>query len=67
MSHGNGKPVLAANPAEREEWGKQGQAQLIAIVKQMHLKEAMDDLKQHDDYTNKVLVPKFGKILPGTR
>jgi creatinine amidohydrolase len=67
MSHGNGKPVLPANPAEREEWGKQGQAQLIAIVKQMHLKEAMDDLKQHDDYTNKVLVPKFGKILPGTR
>jgi len=67
MAHGNGKPVLPANPAEREEWGKQGQAQLIAIIKQMHLKEAMDDLKQHDDYTNKVLVPKFGKILPGTR
>jgi creatinine amidohydrolase len=66
MSHGNGKPVLPANPAEREEWGKQGQAQLIAIVKQMRLKEAMDDLKKHDDYTNNVLVPKFGKILPGT-
>ncbi len=65
MAHGNGKPVLAANPAEREEWGKRGQAQLIAIIKQMRLKEAMDDLKQHDDYTNKVLVPKFGKILPG--
>jgi len=47
--------------------GKQGQAQVVAIIKQMHLKEAMDDLKQHDDYTNKVLVPKFGKILPGTR
>jgi len=67
MSHGNGKPNLPANPAEREEWGKQGQAQLIAIVRQMHLKEAMDDLKKHDDYTNNVLVPKFGKILPGTR
>ena len=66
MAHGNGKPVLPANPAEREEWGKQGQAQLVAIIKQMHLKEAMDDLKQHDDYTNKVLVPKYGKILPGT-
>ena len=65
MAHGNGKPVLPANPAEREEWGKQGQAQLIAIIKQMHLREAMDDLKQHDDYTNKVMVPKFGKILPG--
>src|ERR1700733_14376262 len=66
MSHGNGKPVLPANPAEREEGGKQGQAQLIAIIKQMDLKEAMDDLKKHDDYTNNVLVPKYGKILPGT-
>ena len=23
----------------------------------------MDDLKQHDEYTNKVLVPKFGQDL----
>ncbi len=65
MAHGSGRPVLAANPAEREAWGKQGRDQVIAIVKQMHLQEAMADLKQHDDYTNKVLVPKFGKILPG--
>ena len=56
---------LAANAAEREEWGKQGQAQIIAIVKQMHLQEAMADLKKHDEFTNTVLVPKFGKILPG--
>ena len=27
--------------------------------------EAMDDLRQHDEFTNKVLVPKYGKILPG--
>ena len=68
MAHGSGAPPpLPATAAEREEWGKQGQAQIIAIVKQMHLREAMDDLKKHDEYTNQVLVPKFGKILPGSR
>jgi creatinine amidohydrolase len=67
MAHGAGAPVLPANAAEREEWGKQGQAQIIAIVKQMRLAEAMADLKKHDEYTNKVLVPKFGKILPGAK
>jgi creatinine amidohydrolase len=67
MAHGSGAPPpLPATAAEREEWGKQGQAQIIAVVKQMHLQEAMDDLKKHDEYTNRVLVPKFGKILPGS-
>jgi hypothetical protein len=67
MAHGGGRePALPASAAERDEWGKQGQAQLIAIVKQMHLQEAMDDLKMHDEFTNKVLVPKYGKILPGS-
>jgi len=23
-------------------------------------------LKKHDEFTNKVLVPKYGKILPGS-
>jgi creatinine amidohydrolase len=68
MAHGGGRePALAANAAEREEWGKQGQAQIIAIVKQMRLQEAMADLKKHDEFTNTVLVPKFGKILPGAK
>ena len=67
MAHGSGSaPALPATAAEREEWGQQGQAQIIAIVKQMHLREAMEDLKKHDEYTNKILVPKFGKILPGS-
>jgi creatinine amidohydrolase len=67
MAHGGGRePVLPATAAEREEWGKQGQSQIITIVKQMRLQEAMDDLKKHDEYTNKVMVPKFGKILPGS-
>jgi len=66
MAHGGGSPVLPATAAEREAWGKQGQTQIVDIVKQMRLKEAMDNLKKHDEYTNKVLVPKFGKILPGS-
>jgi len=66
MAHGGGRePALPATAEEREEWGKQGKAQMIAIVKKMNLREAMDDLKQHDEFTNKVLVPKYGKILPG--
>lgn len=66
MAHGSARePALPANAAEREAWGKEGREQVIAIVKQMHLREAMDDLKEHDEFTNKVLVPKYGKILPG--
>jgi creatinine amidohydrolase len=68
MAHGSGRePDLPATASEREEWGRQGQAQIVAVVKQMHLQEAMDDLKKHDEYTNKVLVPKFGTILPRSR
>jgi creatinine amidohydrolase len=66
MAHGNGRePALPASPAEREAWGKDGRNQVIAIVKQMHLREAMEDLRLHDEFTNKVLIPKYGKILPG--
>ena len=67
MAHGGGRgQSLPATAAEREAWGKEGAAQIRAIVKQMNLKEAMEDLKKHDQYTNQVLVPKFGNILPGT-
>ena len=65
MLHGR-PPQLAATAEEREQWGKQGEAQIRAIVKQMKLQEAMEDLRKHDEYTNKVLVPKYGKILPGS-
>jgi creatinine amidohydrolase len=68
MAHGGGRePALPANSEEREEWGKQGASQIRAIVKQMQLQEAMADLKKHDEFTNTVLVPKFGKILPGAK
>lgn len=68
MAHGGGRELaLPSSAAEREEWGKQGAAQIVAVVKQMRLAEAMENLRKHDQYTNRVLVPKFGKILPGAR
>jgi creatinine amidohydrolase len=63
MAHGK-PPALAATAAEREEWGKQGEAQIRAIVKQMKMREAMEDLKQHDQFTNQILIPKYGKLVP---
>jgi len=67
MAHGGSSPVLPKTAAEREQWGKEGEAQLRAMVKQMSLKEAMDNLRKHDEFTNKVLVPKYGTIIPGDR
>jgi creatinine amidohydrolase len=66
MAHGK-PPVLPSTAAEREEWGKQGEAQIRAIVKLMKLQEAMDDLKKHDEFTNQILIPKYGKLVPGSR
>ena len=63
-AHALGAQELPATEAEREQWGKQGEAQLRAIVKQMKLREIVDNLKKHDEFTNKVLGPKFENILP---
>ena len=63
MAHG-GEVPLPVTAAEREEWGKQGEAQLRAIVKRMRMGEAMEALRQHDRYTQEVIVPKLGKYLP---
>jgi creatinine amidohydrolase len=66
MAHGGGGGAeLPATAAERDEWGREGRAQIVAIVKQMRLGEAMDALKQHDRFTQDVIVQKFGKMLPG--
>ncbi|MGH9667765.1 MAG: creatininase family protein [Bryobacteraceae bacterium] len=65
MAHGAGhEPVLPATAAEREQWGRQGKAQIEAIVRQMHMNEAMEALRQHDRFTQDVIVPKLGKYLP---
>lgn len=66
MAHGSGHPALPATAAERELWGREGQKQIEAIVKRMRLKEAMAALREHDRYTQEVIVPKMGRMVPGT-
>jgi creatinine amidohydrolase len=63
MAHGGARD-LPANAAEREQWAKEGVAQIKAVVKQMHLQEAMEALKKHDEFTQKMIVPKYRKMLP---
>jgi len=65
MAHGSGKDVLPESAAQREEWGRSGQSELVAIVKRMRLGEAMEALRQHDRYTQEVIIPRLGKTLPG--
>ena len=65
MAHGGEHPpLLPATQAEREAWGKEGRDQIISIVKRMRMGEAMEALRQHDRFTQDVLVPKLGKYLP---
>jgi creatinine amidohydrolase len=65
MAHGGEHPpLLPATEAEREAWGKQGRDQIVSIVKQMRMGEAMEALRLHDRFTQDVLVPKLGKYLP---
>jgi creatinine amidohydrolase len=53
-----------ATAEEREAWAKEGIAQVQAIVKAAKFDEVMVALKQHDDFTNKVIGPKYDHILP---
>ena len=66
MAHG-GNEALPKTVAERSAWGKEGEEQLLAIVKRMRLPEAMNALRQHDRYTREVVVPKFRDRLPTAR
>lgn len=64
MAHGSSNPTLPASAAQREEWGRAGRDEIIAVVKRMQMPLAMDALRQHDRYTQEVIVPKLGKMLP---
>ena len=65
MAHGSGKDVLPESAAQREEWGRAGREEMVSIVKRMQMPAAMDALRQHDRYTQEVIVPNLGKTLPG--
>jgi creatinine amidohydrolase len=64
MAHGGGGSNLPADAAEREAWGKEGEAQVRAAIKKMQLNEAMAALREHDEFTQKVIVQKYNKMLP---
>ena len=64
MAHGGGELKLPSTAAERDEWGRQGKAQVEAMARQMRMGEAMEALRKHDRYTQEVIVPKLGKWLP---
>jgi hypothetical protein len=68
-SKGGGEPAAfdanwPATAEEREAWGKEGIAQVRAIVKLAKFDEVMVALRQHDEFTNKVIAPKYENILP---
>lgn len=64
MSHGGGADtLLPATAAEREEWGRQGRAQIVEIVRNMRMKEALDALREHDEFTQQIL-KKYGNRIP---
>jgi len=66
LAHGGSMP-LASTAAEREAWGELGRKQIEAWVRTMRLNEAMDALREHDRYTQEVIVPKFRDRLPPPR
>ena len=63
MAHGPDAP-LPATAAEREDWGRHGQRQIESIVQRMRMKEAMEALRQHDRYTQDVIVPRLRQWVP---
>jgi creatinine amidohydrolase len=68
MAHPSGREAsLPANASEREAWGREGRAQIVGIVQRMQLRDAVQALSEHDDFTKQVLVPKFGSVLPGVQ
>ena len=64
MAHGGGEPVLPATVAEREQWGQRGKLLIEGAVKELKMAEAMEALRKHDRYTQEVIIPKLGKLLP---
>jgi creatinine amidohydrolase len=64
MAHGGGKQALPATATERAAWGKRGEEQIRAIVRRMSLPQAMTALREHDRYTQEVIVPRLKPHLP---
>jgi hypothetical protein len=63
MAHSGSEPLPATNN-ERNAWGQRGADQIRAIVKKMSLPQAMAALREHDRYTQQVIVPRLQQHLP---
>jgi creatinine amidohydrolase len=58
---GLAKPITAA---ERAQWAKEGVAMIDAAIKAADMKGIVQAMRDHDKFTQDVILPKYGKILP---
>jgi creatinine amidohydrolase len=58
---GLAKPITAA---ERAQWAKEGVAMIDATIKAADIKGIVQAIRDHDRFTQDVILPKYGKTLP---
>jgi creatinine amidohydrolase len=58
---GLAKPITAA---ERAQWAKEGVAMIEASIKAADIKGIVQAMREHDRFTQDVILPKYGKTLP---
>ena len=58
---GLAKPITAA---ERAQWAKEGVAMIEATIKAADIKGIVQAMRDHDKFTQDVILPKYGKTLP---
>jgi creatinine amidohydrolase len=58
---GVAKPITAA---ERAQWAKEGVAMIDATIKAADMKGIVQAMREHDKFTQDVILPKYGKTLP---
>jgi creatinine amidohydrolase len=58
---GLAKPITAA---ERAQWAKEGVAMIEAAIKAADIRGIVQAMRDHDKFTQDVILPKYGKTLP---
>jgi len=58
---GLAKPITAE---QRAAWAKEGVAMIEAAVKAADMKGIVQAMRDHDRFTQDVILPKYGSILP---
>jgi len=58
---GLAKPITAE---QRAAWAKEGAAMIDAAIKAADIKGIVQAMRDHDKYTQEVVLPKYGSILP---